>query len=1135
MKPYRNSGTLRAALMLATAMVPANAFAQQAPMPSAPPAAQPALEDQFANPPQSARPRVWWHWMNGNITKDGIAKDLAWMKRVGIGGLQNFDANLQTPQVVDKRLVYMDEGWKDAFKFTASEAERHGLELAIAASPGWSETGGPWVKPEDGLKKVVWSETLVDGGKPFKGKLAAPPSRTGPFQGMGKGVSVDELFGGAKEKKAEPQHYADVAVLAFPYALTAPITAVPVVTGVDGKVLDTAAMFDHDLATSTKIARDKSGDGSLLLTYDQPQTVSGATLLVPGGAFQFLGALVEPRLEASDDGKTWRKVAQLPVMPVPTTASFPAVTARYFRVAMPPRTLSLASLGTSPEGVDGGSYGALGAGSNSMPMSVAELKLFSDARIDRYEAKAGFELERDYYKLSTDVADAAGVAPSSVIDLTSRLKADGSLDWTPPKGKWKVLRLGSSLLGTTNHPAPPEATGLEVDKFDGPAVRRYLDHYIGMYRQASGGMVGDKGVRAILTDSIEVGAANWTPKMVDQFKRLRGYDPTPWMPALTGTIIGSRAESDKFLYDYRRTLADLMASEHYGTVAKVAHENGLKVYGEALEDKRPSLGDDMEMRRYADVPMAAFWTFPRGGALRDTLIADMKGAASVAHVFGQNIVAAESLTAAMNPWNYAPNDLRRMIDIEFVTGVNRPVIHTSVHQPRDDKFPGVSLFIFGQYFNRHESWAEMAKPWVDYMARNSAMLQAGRNFADVAYFYGEEAPLTSLYGDGPVQDAPKTYAYDFVNYGALTDALSNDGAEIVTTGGARYKALYLGGSSHRMTLSALKRLAALAEGGATIVGMKPASSPSLSDNAAEWSALAAKLWAGGEVTKVGKGQVIASRDIEGALAKSGVTSDFRHNGGAEVRVEFVHRRLVDGDSYFLVNRNNSPANVEARFRVTGKAPELWDAETGKSEPLSYRIEGGETVVPLQFGAEKSFHVVFRKTAPAESLAIKKVTPVELATIAGAWDVAFQPGRGAPAGTKLAALEGLEKNADPGIKYFSGMATYTRDFTTPKGWKPGQPLWLDLGDVRELAEVSINGKPVGAAWHPPYRVEIGSAVKKGKNRLEVKVANLWVNRLVGDKQPGATKLTWTAMPTYKADAPLRPSGLIGPVKLMGQGK
>ncbi|MFM5908165.1 MAG: glycosyl hydrolase [Novosphingobium sp.] len=1134
--------SLRAVLLMASALGAMPAFGQEAKRPVDPAAsAAPSLEQQFQDPPQSARPRVWWHWMNGNITKDGIAKDMAWMKRVGIGGLQNFDANLQTPQVVGKRLVYMDEGWKDAFRFTASEAERQGLELAIAASPGWSETGGPWVRPEDGLKKVVWSETVVDGGKPFKGKLAAPPSVTGPFQDLGKAISIDDMIGGGgKPKPAVAQHYAEIAVLAYPLgAAAAPALPLPVVTGADGKVLDGAAMFDSDLKTMMKVPRGADGQGALVLTYAQPQTVSGASLHMPGASFSFLGALVTPTLEASDDGTAWRHVADLPVQPVPTTASFKPVTARYFRIAMPPRALSLASLGAAPEGVDGGAYGAMGSGAGRMTLNVADLRLSADPRVDRFEAKAGFELERDYYALSKDTPEAAGVAPASVIDLTSRLKADGSLDWTPPKGRWKVVRFGSSLLGTTNHPAPPEATGLEVDKFDGPAVRRYLDHYLGMYKDASGGMIGAKGVRAILTDSIEVGAANWTPKMLEQFKRLRGYDATPWLPALTGQIVGSRAESDKFLYDYRRTLADLMASEHYGTVARVAHENGLKVYGEALEDKRPSLGDDMAMRRHADVPMAAFWTFPRGGKLRDTLIADMKGAASVAHVYGQNIAAAESLTAAMNPWNYAPNDLKRQIDIEFVTGINRPVIHTSVHQPRDDKFPGLTLFIFGQYFNRHDSWAEMAKPWVDYMARNSAMLQAGRNFADVAYFYGEEAPLTALFADGPVPDAPKAYAYDFVNYGALSDALSNDGAEIVSTGGARYKALYLGGSSHRMTLSAMKRLASLVEGGATVVGMKPESSPSLADGsgdrAAEWSALVGKLWAGGEVTRLGKGQVIASRDIEAALAKTGLVSDFRHNGGTDVRVDFLHRRLSDGDSYFLVNRNNTPANVEARFRVTGKAPELWDAETGKAEPLGYRIEGGVTVVPLQIGAEKSFHVVFRKPATADALAIRKVVPTELATLDGAWDVAFQPGRGAPATAKFASLQGLEKNADPGIKYFSGMATYTRDFTTPKGWKVGQPLWLDLGQVGELAEVSINGKPAGAAWHPPYRVEIGSAVNKGKNRLEVRVANLWVNRLIGDKQPGATKITWVSGPTYKADAPLRPSGLIGPVRLLGQGR
>jgi alpha-L-rhamnosidase len=456
-------------------------------------------------------------------------------------------------------------------------------------------------------------------------------------------------------------------------------------------------------------------------------------------------------------------------------------------------------------------------------------------------------------------------------------------------------------------------------------------------------------------------------------------------------LVGTRAQSDAFLYDYRRTLADLMASEHYGTVARIAHENGLTVYGEALEDKRPSLGDDMAMRRHADVPMAAMWTHSREEGPKKTYLADIKGAASVAHIYGQNLVAAESLTASMNPWNYAPNDLRRVIDLEFVTGVNRPVIHTSVHQPVDDKIPGISLFIFGQYFNRHETWAEMAKPWVDYMARTSLLLQQGRNVADVAYFYGEEGPLTGLYGDKVVGDAPTTHAFDFVNFDALVGALSNEGSELVTPGGARYRALYLGGSSRMMTLAALKRIAALAEGGATIVGKAPEGSPSLSGDASEYAALVAKLWPGGLNVEFGKGQVIASNDIEQALDLMAVTPDFAFTGAADAEVPFVHRKLSDGDAYFLVNRRNRAENIEARFRVTGKVPELWHADTGTSEPVSYRTEEGHTVIALDLAAEESVFVVFRKPTMADSLMIKKLVPSELGHVAGPWAVTFQPG------------------------------------------------------------------------------------------------------------------------------------------------
>ena len=1129
---------LRTLLALASALTALPALAGE-PAATAP-ASAPSLEDQFRDPPNSARPRVWWHWMNGNISKDGIARDMAWMKRVGIGGLQNFDASLQTPQVVDKRLVYMTPEWKDAFRFAASEADRLGLELAIAASPGWSETGGPWVRPEDGLKKLVWSETVLAGGKRPAAPLAPPPGVTGPFQSISAAGDFGSMLSGDKAPP-KPSHYADVAVLAFPMA-AAPALSAPRVLSGEGKVLDGAALADADLDTVVTLDRPAQGVAAIVFDHGAPQTVRSATLFMPGAAALFFGSGYVPELEASDDGQAWRKVADIAVAQVPTTIGFAPVTARHFRVVFKQtQSAPIAALGAGAPGIHMAGLGKPLGGSGAEAMRgggkairIGELRLSNEERIDRYEAKAGFTVERDYYALSQGLPDAAGLDPAKVIDLTARMKPDGTLDWTPPAGTWRVLRLGWSLLGTTNHPAPPEATGLEVDKFDGPAVRRYLEHYIGMYRDASGGLIGKRGVQAILTDSIEVGAANWTPRMIAQFRRLRGYDPTPWLPALAGTIVGSRAKSDRFLHDYRRTLADLMASEHYGTVAQVAHENGLRVYGEALESGRPSLGDDMAMRSHADVPMSAMWTHSRENGPQQSHVADIKGAASVAHIYGQNLVAAESLTSSLSYWDHAPASLKRIIDLEFVTGVNRPVIHTSVHVPVEDKQPGLSLFIFGQYFNRNESWAEMARPWVDYIARNALMLQQGRNVADVGYFHGEEAPLTALYDKAPVADAPTMNAYDFVNPDALLVAMVNQGDELVTPGGARYKALYLGGSSRRMSIKVLRRLAELVEGGATVVGRAPEGDPGLGSDAAQYAALVARLWPGTDMARVGKGRVIASNDIDAALRTIGVAPDFRFSGGSEgAEIPFVHRRLADGDTWFLVNRKDRVETIEARFRVTGKAPELWRAETGTSEPLGYRIENGETVVPLTLRGDESVHIVFRKPAPADALAIKKLEPAALGTVAGPWTVAFQPGRGAPASAAMPTLAPLDQNAEPGIRHFSGEATYATKFATPRGWKPGQPLWLDLGEVRELAEVTVNGKPAGAVWHAPWRVDIAALARKGSNTLSVKVANLWVNRLIGDAQPGAQKITWTALPTYRADAPLRRSGLIGPVTLLGQ--
>lgn len=1081
------------------------------------------LAEGFRNPPQSARPRVWWHWMNGNVTKEGIDKDLDWMARMGIGGVQNFDANLQTPQIVEQRLTYMTDGWKDAFRHAVRTADAKGLEFAIAASPGWSETGGPWVKPQDGMKKLVWSETDLHGGQRLKGALPPPPAITGPFQSA---KFSDPLSGG--EAGALPGFYADARILAYPVkAVTLPQ---PRVSQADGTPLDATPLRDNDLETVAQVVKgDAAHPGALILDYGKPVTIRSASLFVPHARPPFGDPAYRPTLEAQT-AQGWRAMGRFTLTEVASTIAFPPVTAQRFRLTLSPNEAP-----RSP-GLGDGAPGAVMidvfARPDSPTLGIGDFRLSAEAKIDQFEVKAGYAIVPDYNSLSDGIGDGPAIDPAQLLDLTDRLRADGTLDWTAPGGSdWRIVRMGYSLTGKTNHPATPEATGLEVDKYDAAAVRRYLETYIGMYRDTVGGeWIGQKGIRALLTDSIEVGASNWTPRMVEEFKARRGYDPVPFLPTLTGAVVSSAARSDAFLHDYRQTLADLVADAHYGTVATVAHENGLIVYGEALENGRPVLGDDLAMRAHTDVPMAAMWTFNRGAAPRPTLIGDMKGAASVAHIYGQNIVSAESMTSAFAPWAFAPSDLKRVIDLEFASGVNRPIVHTSVHQPVDDKQPGLSLMIFGQYFNRHESWADMAKPWVEYMSRTGYLLQQGRDHADLAYFYGEDAPITALFEQGVPADLPVRYAYDFVNADILANRMNVDNGELVA-GEARYRALYLGGSSRVMTLATLRRIAALVEAGATVIGSAPERAPGLQDDATAFKALVAQLWQG---QATGKGRVIASEDAEAALASIGVGPDFRiSDGAADTDYRFVHRKLADGDLYFVNNRTATAGRIEARFRVTGKQPEIWRAIDGTAKPVSYRTDGAETVIPLDVGAEDAFFILFRNPAKsrAATIAGKAMRPV--GRLANPWTVRFQPGRGAPAQIVMPTLTPLESNADKGVRYFSGTATYSTRFSLPKGMKPGAPLWIDLGTIGDLAEVRVNGQFAGTSWFAPYRLDIGDLVKPGVNDLEVKVANLWVNRLIGDQQPGAEKITFTAAPTYRPDAPLRPSGLIGPVTLQAE--
>ncbi len=1070
------------------------------------------LDQQFRNPPAEARPYVWWHWMNGNVSADGAKLDLEWMKRAGIGGVQLFEGNLETPQLVPERLIYMSPAWKDALRRSVATAQELGLDVAIASSPGWSATGGPWVTPEAAMKKLVWSGTTVTGGRKQRISLSPPPDVAGPYQDVPRNLIKPGSGDG-------PALYRDIAVLAWrtqadplpPAQFTASSGTVPARLMTDEHYGETV-----DLPFS-----GPSSAAWVMQSFEKPVTIRSVMVGQPGA--RGFGSPVPPlvRLEASDDGITFREITALPATRSPVrSASFAPVTARYFRLAL---SVEASSAGGPPPVASGVVLPRFPAPPANYRLS--EFRLDSASRVHRAEEKAGFATVPDYYAIATPVeAVGSAPAPGDVIDLTRHQRPDGTLDWTPPAGYWRVVRLGYSLTGHQNAPAPKEATGLEVDKLNAQHVRDYASHYFGMYRDAVGvELMGEKGIRALLSDSIESGPQNWTDTMLAEFRSRRGYDALPWLPTLTGAVIGGAEASDRFLWDFRRTIAELLAENHYGVLARAAREQGLAYYAEALEDQRPQLGDDMEMRRHADIPMGAMWTLPKGGQPKPTYVADLQGAASVAHLYGQKLVAAESFTAFGQPWAFSPRDLKPTADTLFALGVNRPIIHTSPHQPfTDGRVPGLALAtVLGQYFSRGETWAEQARGWTDYLARSSYLLQQGQSQRDIAYFHGEEAPITGLYGERALNDIPAGYAFDFVGADALLNQLSVENGDLVGKSGVRYPILVLGGSSRMMTLPILRRIAAFAAAGATIVGQKPVGTPSLADDAGTFRALADQLWASGRIHS----------DLDTALKTRNLTPGW-DAGALAGDIQVLHRRLPDGDLYFVSNRSAAPLNGEISFRISGKAPELAQAETGGIDPVSYRIAEGRTFLPLTMDGHEAFFVLFRKAALSDKLDLQTPSLRPMLELTGPWEVQFQAQRGAPTQSRFDRLMSWTERTEPGIRYFSGTATYSRTFDLPKGQSAqNQPVMLDLGVVRDIAEISINGQPVGLIWHPPYRMEITSHLKPGRNRIEVKVTNLWGNRLIGDAQPGAEKITYTQAPTYSADAKLLPSGLLGPVQLL----
>ena len=768
--------------------------------------------------------------------------------------------------------------------------------------------------------------------------------------------------------------------------------------------------------------------------------------------------------------------------------------------------------------------------------------------------------------------------PSEVIDLTDRVKSDGSLDWEVPEGKWVVIRTGHVATGAPLSCLLPEMGGaLAVDWLNPDAVDIMFKHF-GDILLEDAGLLAGKTLKYFHTDSYEDGYPNWTDKLLRKFQTYRGYDPAPYLPVFAGRIIGSAEVSDRFLYDYRKTAADLFADGCYQRLQERTHQHGMLT---VCESAGPSWSgtvcmDALKNLGRADVPMGEFWN--EASFVENDQNKVGKQTASAAHIYGRRMAAAESFTCS-SQWQEAPERLKPVADRAFCEGINRIVFHTMTSTRPADGLPGYE-YGAGTHFNPNVTWwKEGAGPWVSYLSRCTALLQSGLFVADVLFYNGDWAPnlVEPKHVDPSLGEG---YDYDVCNAEVLLTRLSVKRGRIVLPDGMSYRLLVLP-ERKSMPVEVVRKIQELVQAGATVVGPRPESDPGLKnypqcDEVVRKTA--AELW--GEVDgrtmkerKVGKGRIMWGKSLREILLADGVPPDFEpaevrdtavapanerfvdyiHGTnvywvyGAPMRqgkrfIDFIHRTTEGGEIYFLANRNARPESGECVFRVQGRQPELWDPVSGSVRELTkFAEKGGRTTVPLQFEPCGSMFVVFRNQAHKSAGKVPNSVPdftdyKSAQEITGPWTVQFDPqwfypvaGLDAAQASGKVIFERLEdwtRRPEAPIKHFSGTATYRTAFNATIA--PGSKVYLDLGSVKEIAVVRLNGKNLGTIWCHPWRVAITEAVRDGANALEIDVVNLWPNRLIGDAALPVEKRRTRS--NVGPNSPVLPSGLLGPVTI-----
>ena len=1011
-----------------------------------------SIEQGFRSIPDSVQTGVYWYWISDNISKEGVERDLEAMKVAGIN--RAFIGNIGIDGIPYGDHKLLSSEWWEVLHAALKKATELNIEIGIFNSPGWSQSGGPWVKSSQAMRYLASSDTIVAG--PGRMQLTLPS------------VGKDEQ---------------DVCVIAYP-ALDKPVAEKSwAINKKSGQSSSSVLVFDKEATVRT-----------LIYQVNTPFKTTAKLWVKKGGKEELLRQFVIDRSNPA------LNVGFVPYAPV--VISLPETSASQFRLEM------------SEEGEAAGN-----------------VTLTSSPMMERYPEKSLAKMFQtplpmwdDYlWEKQPAVSDASLMVSPDAIKNVTEFSKNGVLDWEVPEGKWVIRRMAMLPTGVTNSPAAPEATGPEIDKMSKKHVAFHFDAFIGDILKRIP-EADRKTFKVVVQDSYETGGQNWTDDMISVFKERYGYDPAPYLPVLEGTVVGNPDISDRFLWDLRRLIADRVSYDYVGGLRDVCHQHGLTTWLENY-GHWGFPGEFLQYGGQSDEIAGEFWS---EGSLGDI---ENRAASSCGHIYGKRRVWAESFTSGGPAFGRYPYQMKQRGDRFFTEGINSSLLHVYIHQPFEDREPGLDAW-FGNEFNRKNTWFSQMDVFTGYLKRCNFMLQRGDYVADVAYFIGEDAPkMTGIC----TPELPAGYSFDYINGEVLLQRASVEDGRIVLPSGMKYRLLVLP-QLETMRPEILQKIKELLQAGACVIGPAPKYSPSLSDYPAadqKVQALASELW--GDQTEsvrtIGKGRLfMPATSLQPVLEALNVKPDMRVNSGTPVL--FIHRATDEGDIYFISNQSENPVDINPSFRVAGKLPELWNPLTAEIRLLpEFTCADGVTTVPVRLeGFESSFIIFRKKGTPSKTTARNYPVKEVLATVSSPWQVDFEKGkRGPEEAVTFPALQDWTENTDPSIRYFSGKAIYTNRITLDE--LPQKVLYLDLGKVMVMAKVKINGQYVGGVWTTPYRLPVGDFLRKGENLIEVEVVNNWRNRLIGDASlPEKERGTWTNVNPWNADSPLQSSGLIGPVEI-----